>query len=47
VRVLTDERLAREFGASAAQLVREEFGWERVAKRFAEICAATVADYRQ
>jgi glycosyltransferase involved in cell wall biosynthesis len=47
VRVLTDERLAREFGASAAQLVREEFGWERVAKRFAEICAATVAGYRR
>ncbi|HEY1404636.1 MAG TPA: glycosyltransferase, partial [Pyrinomonadaceae bacterium] len=31
VRVLTDKPLAAALGASAARLVREEFGWERVA----------------
>ncbi len=43
VRVLTDERLARTLSTSAAQLVREEFGWERVAASFAEICRAAVS----
>jgi glycosyltransferase involved in cell wall biosynthesis len=38
VRVLTDKPLAGALGASAARLVREEFGWERVAASFAEIC---------
>jgi glycosyltransferase involved in cell wall biosynthesis len=38
VRVLTDKPLAAALGASAARLVREEFGWGRVAASFAEIC---------
>ena len=42
VRVLTDETLARGLGERAAQLVRERFGWERVAKSFAEICEAAL-----
>jgi glycosyltransferase involved in cell wall biosynthesis len=42
VRVLTDESLARTLSTSAAQLVREEFGWEKVADSFAEICRASI-----
>jgi polysaccharide biosynthesis protein PslH len=38
VRVLKDEALARRLGARAAATVREQFGWDRVAARFAEIC---------
>jgi glycosyltransferase involved in cell wall biosynthesis len=38
VRVLTDERLARALGAHAAATVREQFGWEKVAGVFAELC---------
>lgn len=40
--VLTDERLAQELGARAAATVREHFGWERVAARFAEACERAV-----
>ena len=37
-RVLTDEEFAFHLGRRAAKLVREQFGWNRVAQRFAEIC---------
>lgn len=44
VRVLKDEVMARELGERAALVVREQFGWGRVAASFAEIChrAATL-----
>jgi sugar transferase (PEP-CTERM/EpsH1 system associated) len=38
VRVLTDQEFAFHLGRRAARLVREQFGWNRVADRFAEIC---------
>jgi glycosyltransferase involved in cell wall biosynthesis len=38
VRVLTDDEFAFHLGRRAAKLVREKFGWNRVADRFAEIC---------
>jgi glycosyltransferase involved in cell wall biosynthesis len=38
VRVLTDEVVAERLSDAAAKLVREQFGWDRVATRFAEIC---------
>lgn len=38
VRVLEDRAMARELGMRAAKTVRENFGWERVAARFAAIC---------
>ena len=38
VRVLTDEEFARRLGDCSAALVREQFGWDRVARRFVEIC---------
>ena len=40
--VLTDEKLARELGARASATVRERFGWEGVAARFAEACERAV-----
>jgi glycosyltransferase involved in cell wall biosynthesis len=43
VRVLTDENLARSLGARAAKLVREQFGWARVAEDFAGLCAGAAA----
>ena len=43
VQVLTDEPFAHALGANAAQLVRAEFGWGRVAERFAEICRSAVS----
>ena len=42
VRVLTDKKLARTLSESAAQLVREEFGWGKVAAAFADICSAAI-----
>jgi glycosyltransferase involved in cell wall biosynthesis len=38
VRVLQDRSLAMSLGTRAAATVRERFGWDRVARRFAEIC---------
>jgi polysaccharide biosynthesis protein PslH len=38
LRVLNDEEFAFHLGRRSAQLVREQFGWNRVARRFAEIC---------
>jgi hypothetical protein len=32
-------------GQRAGQIVRQKFGWSGVAKRFAEICEATLQDY--
>ena len=43
VRVLTDEEFAFHLGRRAARLVREQFGWHRVARRFAEICESARA----
>ena len=43
VRVLTDEPLARTLGERAAHLVRERFGWSRVAEDFAKLCAGAAA----
>ena len=37
-RLLTADDDARRLGAQAAESVRAQFGWERVAARFAEIC---------
>lgn len=37
-RVLKDERFARELGERAARVVREQFGWDKVAASFAELC---------
>ena len=38
VRVLEDDEFAFHLGRRSAKLVREQFGWGRVARRFAEIC---------
>jgi glycosyltransferase involved in cell wall biosynthesis len=38
VRVLLDQKFAGELSARAASMVREKFGWARVAASFAEIC---------
>jgi sugar transferase (PEP-CTERM/EpsH1 system associated) len=38
VRVLTDEKIARELGANASRLVRERFGWGKASEGFAAIC---------
>jgi sugar transferase (PEP-CTERM/EpsH1 system associated) len=43
VRVLKDEALAHALADSAARLVRAEFGWDRVAGRFADICRDVLA----
>ena len=46
VKVLQDKQLAQGLGRRAAATVREKFGWERVAGRFAEICEDTLAQSR-
>lgn len=38
VRVLSDEALANSLSAHAATLVREHFGWNKAAQKFAEVC---------
>lgn len=38
VRVLSDDALAKSLSTSAATLVREHFGWNHAAQKFAEIC---------
>ena len=38
VRVLTDEPFARALGRRAEAVVRTQFGWDRVAARFTELC---------
>lgn len=42
VRVLTDEEFARSLASRAAETVRERFGWERAAEKFASICERAV-----
>lgn len=42
VRVLTDEELARGLGQRAARVVRERYGWDRVAASFADACQRAV-----
>ena len=42
VRVLRDAEFAGQLGARAGSIVREKFGWNRVAASFAEICERTV-----
>jgi glycosyltransferase involved in cell wall biosynthesis len=42
VDLLTNADAARKLGQEAARVVREKFGWNGVAKRFAEICEATL-----
>ncbi|HYE73833.1 MAG TPA: glycosyltransferase [Blastocatellia bacterium] len=46
IRVLRDESYAHKLGAHAARTVRENFGWDKVAERFAEICAQACAKSR-
>jgi polysaccharide biosynthesis protein PslH len=46
VDLLLHPELAKKVGQQAGQIVRERFGWSGVAKRFGEICEATVRDYR-
>ena len=40
--LLTNRQAAEQLGHDAASVVRERFGWDGVAKRFAEICEATL-----
>jgi glycosyltransferase involved in cell wall biosynthesis len=42
VRVLTDEGFARSLASRAALTVRERFGWERAAEKFAAACERAV-----
>jgi sugar transferase (PEP-CTERM/EpsH1 system associated) len=42
VSVLQNSEFARMLGTNAAKTVRADFGWERVAQRFAEICEQTL-----
>ena len=46
VDLLMNASLARKLGQHAGRVVREKFGWSVAAKRFAEICDATIRDYR-
>lgn len=39
VQVLSNEQLASELGLRAAATVRERFGWDKVAKKFGEVCS--------
>ena len=43
VRLLLDPALASRIGDAAASEVRAEYGWDRVAARFADICAGVAA----
>jgi glycosyltransferase involved in cell wall biosynthesis len=43
IKVLQDKTLAKELGTRAANTVRQNFGWERVAQSFADICEKTLA----
>ena len=48
VKVLTGSAFATQLGNSAAQLVRQNFGWPGVAANFADLCrAATVGETAQ
>jgi polysaccharide biosynthesis protein PslH len=43
LRALGDREFAFHLGRRAATVVRQQFGWSRVAQRFAEICERTLA----
>ncbi len=45
VDLLKNGPLARKMGQHARQAVSEKFGWNGVAKRFAEICEVTIRDH--
>jgi len=45
IELLETPDLARAMGQRAGEIVRQKFGWGGVAKRFAEICEATLQDY--
>jgi glycosyltransferase involved in cell wall biosynthesis len=45
VRVLTDVQLARDLGARSAANVREQFGWDKVAGVFAELCERAITSH--
>ena len=42
LRALSDQEFAFHLGRRAATVVRQQFGWNRVAHRFAEICDRTI-----
>jgi glycosyltransferase involved in cell wall biosynthesis len=42
VEVLKGETAAHELGSRAAKLVREQFGWDKVAASFAELCQRAI-----
>lgn len=42
VRLLKDEDAARQLGERAASLVREQFGWRKVAESFSAICERAI-----
>jgi sugar transferase (PEP-CTERM/EpsH1 system associated) len=42
IKLLRDESLTREIGMRAANKVRQNFGWDIVGDRFAEICERTI-----
>ena len=44
VMVLSDSELATRLGTSAAQLVRQNFGWPGVATSFVDICRAVIVN---
>ena len=46
VDLLSYPQSARKLGEHAGQAVRERYGWNGVARRFAEICEATIRDHR-
>ncbi|MDQ3684136.1 MAG: glycosyltransferase family 4 protein [Acidobacteriota bacterium] len=45
VRVLTDESLADALGRRAAATVRGQFGWDKVAAKFAAVCEAAAREH--
>lgn len=45
VSLLMDKARGRELGRLGRELVEREYGWERAASEFAEVCAQTAADY--
>jgi glycosyltransferase involved in cell wall biosynthesis len=46
VKVLTNPSFAAQLSTNAAQLVRQNFGWDRVAAIMAELCEAVVENQR-
>jgi glycosyltransferase involved in cell wall biosynthesis len=44
VRVLTDASLAGRLGRTAAELVRQNFGWRRASAMMADVCQTAIRD---